>query len=317
MARLVAVFGVLLGSLALADTSPMVIAAPLEVRRSTGGETTKALQKELRTLLVKQPNVLTPPYSAWDTAVAAVKRQDCETNDDCLRELAVTAGTLYAIYVEVEQDPTKTEVIAVGRIVRKDGVLIEIEGKRFARVQLPRGADSFEAVAKVALARVLGSMKLSSLPPTMPAAEVPVVKQETPDAGTPVAAVTADAGIPPPPPLVIETPPTPPARIASYALLGVGAVSILTGGAFGVVAIADRGGIQADSAGNLLPGQTGKQRSVDTNATVSAVTLSVGAACVAAGITLMALAPGTDDHTILTVAPMPGGAAVMLSGRLP
>ncbi len=296
----------------------MVVAAPLEVRRSTGGETTKALQKELRLQLVKQPNVVAPTPSAWEGAIASLKRQDCGTNDDCLRELAVTAGALYAIYVEVEQDVTKKDVVALGRIVRRDGVLIPVGEQRVLRVQLTRGPDSFEAVAKVALARMLGMMNLGGLPSTLPSAE-PQVKQETPDAGTPQVAVveTPDAGVPPPPPLVIDTPGASTGRIASYALMGVGAASVLAGGVFGVMSLVDRGNIQADSNGNLNPSQVSTQQSVDRNATISAVTLTVGAACLAAGITLFALTPATDAHTIVSFAPTPGGATVMLSGRFP
>src|SRR5947208_11178823 len=135
MLRPVAVCAVFVASAAWGDSSPMVVAAPLEVHRSPGGETTKQLQKEFRLQVLKQPNVATPTPSAWDAAVGQLKRQDCEANDDCLRELAVTAGALYAIHVSVEQDLTKTNVAAQARIVRRDGVLIEVGGQRVTKVE--------------------------------------------------------------------------------------------------------------------------------------------------------------------------------------
>jgi len=321
MLRPVAVCVALVASAAWADSSPVIVAAPLAVHRSPGGETTKALQKELRLQLAKQSNVLTPTPSAWDAAVTQLNRQDCDSNDDCLRELAVTAGALYAIHAMVETDLTKKNVIAEARVVRRDGVLVEIAGERICRVQLNRGSDSFEAVAKVALAQLLRTMKLGELPSTLPSAEQHPPK-ETPDAGVAVTQVTpevTDAGIPPPPPLVIETPGPSSARIASYGLMGVGAASVVVGGVFGILAASDRGNIKTDPNGNLQPSQVSTQQGVDRNATVAAVTLTVGAACLAAGITLFVMSPAPDDHTVLSVTPtvVPGGAAVMVGGRFP
>lgn len=300
----------------------MVVAAPLEVHRSPGGETTKQLQKDLRLQLVKQPNVATPTPSAWDAALGQLKRQDCESNDDCLRELAVTAGALYALHVSVEQDLTKTNVIAQARIVRRDGVLIEVAGQRVTRLELPKGKESFELAAKGAIAKLLTSMKLGELPSTLPAAEPvkQVVQQEAPDAGTPPVAQLepqgVDAGIPPPPPLVVENPPTPGGRVAAYTLIGVGAAGVVVGGAFGIVALGDKDGINGVKNGNGNPSQVSTQQAVDRNATISAVSLSIGVACAAAGAALYFLLPGPDDHTVITAAPVPGGGAVVgFSGR--
>jgi hypothetical protein len=301
----------------------MVVAAPLEVHRSPGGETTKQLQKEFRLQVLKQSNVATPTPSAWDAALAQLKRQDCETNDDCLRELAVTAGALYAIHASVEQDLTKTNVTAQARIVRRDGVLIEIGGQRVSKVELPKGKESFEAAAKTALSRLLASMKLGELPSTLPAAEPvkPVVQQEAPDAGVAVAQVepqVVDAGIPPPPPLVVENAPTPPGKIAAYTLIGVGAAGVVVGGAFGIVALGDKDGITGVMNGNGNPSQVSTQQAVDRNATISAVSISIGVACAAAGAALYFLSPDADNHTVITAAPMPGGGAMVgIGGRFP
>ncbi len=326
MTRLLAVWVGLTAGAALAE-SPTVVAFPVAVHDAPSIAAARAVQKGFRQLLAQEPNVATPTPSAWDAAVSTLKRQDCETNDDCLRELAVTAGALYAIHVEVEQDLTKKDVVALGRIVRRDGVLIPVGEQRVLRVQLTRGPDSFEAVAKVALARMLGMMNLGGLPSTLPSAEQAVKPAETADAGTPQVAVveTPDAGIPPsPPPLVIETPGPSRGRITSYALGAGGVVAAAIGTGLVVSAMSDKSALNVDGSGSVgvpyTPDAAAKVRSANTNATAGTIALVGGGALVAAAVVLFFMSPAVDEPppaARMSLAPVPGGAVVGFSMEFP
>jgi len=309
----VAVYVLVVASAALADTSPTVVAAPLDVHRSPSSEVTTALQKHLRILLMKEREVLTPTPSAWDAAIVELKRQDCDVSDDCLRQLAVTSGTLYAIYAAVELDLTKTNVIAVGRIVRRDGVLMEVDGQKTFRVQVLKGKDSFEATAKVALAQLVATMRLSQLSASIPVDVRPPPEHPTPDAG--VEASKPDGGVEfPPPPMPLPVDEGEGQRTAGKVFLGAGVGIAAVGAVLGIVGVVNAGAVKPVD-GAIPPEQLSAYQTATVLRPTGLIVGGVGVAAAALGAILWATAPAAPVKPALV--PQPGGAMFVLSGDLP
>lgn len=283
--------------------APSFVAARLDVKRSPSDEVSVALNRHLRILLMKEPRGVTPTPSMWDAAITEHKRQDCDQNDDCLRGLAVLAGTVYAVYAAVELDLTRTSVTAIGRIVRRDGVLVEVGGQRGFQVVLPMLQRPFNLVAAAALTELVTQMKLSELPATLPANGVEAQKPSPPEVK------------PVEPPAAVVAPPQPGAGpLAGKVLLGAGGAVMVAGGVVALV-----GQIQAGTLtpvdGNLPPSQLGAWRAAVTLRPVGVTMLGVGAAAATAGALLWLLAPGAPVQAALV--PQHGGATFAVTGVFP
>lgn len=102
----------LVASVAAAQSKPTLIDYPLDVRSTVTNAQLTTLQDDFRQMLARGPAVLLSTRSNWKVAVGALKRQDCDVRNECLQQLATTAGTLYAIYASVERNAASTEVTA-------------------------------------------------------------------------------------------------------------------------------------------------------------------------------------------------------------
>lgn len=182
------------GGVAWAQPYPTVTAFPLDVRRSPAGFTAadeSALAAEFERLLRKS-GADVPDSGQFALALKELRRQDCDRDDECLKQLAQLAHTLYAMYVQVD-NTLAGNVVALGRVVRSDGIAVG----RTKTVTLPRGKKPFGDVAAAALERLLAELGVGDLPPQ---------RTVTPDAPK-VAATPA----PPPSPALTPPPLAPPA----------------------------------------------------------------------------------------------------------
>lgn len=308
----------LLSAVAVAQpNAPTVAPYPLEVlARGVDGAKVEELQAVSARLLVTA-GVTVQPKLTMKSAVERLKRQDCSTEDDCLRQLALLANALYGLYSSVEATP-KTVTVS-GRVVRDDGKRVSGPEKI---VEDRKPGEPVDVVAKRALPKLFAALKVGELPsvresatpvkpvePVKPPPEVKVVDAGVPDAG------------------VVEFPPPPPPPALESPLKPVGMVTAIAGGALflggGAVMLVGRG--QAATVltqdGALKAGSTSddalKARSATTTQNIGATLAGVGLVAGAAGLVMLLMAPAEPTKTTMVVAPVPGGAAVMLTGELP
>jgi hypothetical protein len=177
------------------EPQPTVAPFPLELKRTPAGFSAKEreeLQAEFRRV-VRNSGALVPNAGAMDSALAGLKRQDCDREDACLQQLAEKAQTLYGLYASIDYDVTKS-VVATGRVVRDDGQVIG----ELKAITIPKGKDSFVSIARVALVQLLDALKVRQLPPFREAKPVAVKPPE----------VVAEKHEPPPmPPPPVPSPP--------------------------------------------------------------------------------------------------------------
>ncbi|MBL8941219.1 MAG: hypothetical protein JNM69_42130 [Archangium sp.] len=307
----------LLSAVAVAQpNAPTVAPYPLEVlARGVDGAKVEELQAVSARLLVTA-GVTVQPKLTMKAAVERLKRQDCATEDDCLRQLAILANALYGLYSSVEATPKSVTVS--GRVVRDDGKRVAGPEKV---VEDRKPGEPVDVVAKRALPKLFAALKVGALPSVRESA-VPVkpVEPVKPPEVTVVDAGVSDAGItelpPPPPPPALESPLKPVgvvAAISGGALLVGGSALVLVGRGQAATVLGADG---AFKAGGTADDAT-KARSATTMQTVGATLAVVGVAAGAAGLVMMLMAPAEPSKTTMLVAPVPGGAAVMLTGELP
>jgi hypothetical protein len=303
---------VLAAGAGFAQNKPTLLDHPLEVKSGLNAAQREKLQDDFRLLLARRSGVLVPTRTAWKTATAALNRQDCEVRDDCLRQLAVTGGTLYALYAQVEMNAAGSEAIATGRVVSQDGAAVRAAMRATAPVK-----GAFADAAKKALDALLDQLELDKLPPVLASAQ--------PAATPPVAAATpaTSEALPPPPPPPSAEPDVP--RVAverspgSPALRAVAIVTTIAAVAgagvalgFGIGAANDRATLPAD--GHLASeADAQKQAQVNQNATVAlGVGIGAGALGVVSAILYVASAP--SERPRVSAAPILGGGALSVSG---
>lgn len=311
------VVGCLVSSIAAAQPAQAVIAPyPVEVLvRGLDASRVEELRSVSGRLLANEGVVVQPKLTMKD-AVNRLKRQDCATEDDCLRQLAILANALYGAYLTIEASP-KTVTVA-GRLVRDDGKRVAGPAKI---VEERKGNETVEAAARRALPRLFAALEVSKLPATRESS-----KQPEPVKPPEVTPVVVDAGVPDAGVPVMLPPPPPPPALESP-LKPIGLVAAISGGALfvggGALVLVGRG--QAASVlgadGALKAGATKTDadtaRSATTMQTLGAALAAAGVAAGAAGVVMMLLAPAEPAKTTMMVAPLPGGAAVMLTGELP
>ena len=310
--RSVPFFVTLLAATALAQGKPTLVDYPLDVKAPLPPAQHDELQSEFRMLLAKNPAVLLSTKTQWKASVSALKRQDCDVRDECLQQLAVSAGTLYALYASVSQNAAGTEVTATGRVVNQDRVQVRAP-LSFSAPRKPKG--SFNDAAREALGKLVAALELDKLSATLtsPIAD-PVVAVAPPPAQP-----KNELLLPPPPPL-----PPPEAVVTAqkdqgasslrpvawiFGGLGVAAAGVAVG--FGVSAASARATLPVD--GRFDETQARTQAAVNRDASV-ALGSSLGAAALlgTATVLFIASAPSTPK---LSLAPAPGGARVTLTGE--
>jgi hypothetical protein len=324
--RIVAVVVAVWSAVAAAQLGPTMAPFPLQLKRAPAGFTPKqevALQAEFPRLL-RQAGVQVPNSYALDVAFKRMKRQDCDVADACLSALALLSNTLYAVFVSVDYSLDET-VTVTGRAVSDDGALVRPPAQvKVANVQ----AKQFPAEVRTALGRLVDALGLAMLPPTRAATKppevvvpTPEVTKAVPDAGVAVSApAPVDAG------LVLPPPPPPPGEEPS-SLKTAGTVTAITGGVVAVAGAVMWGVGNGEAAKVLQPngvapaGVTAEQvrqlRSAAGLQSVGVAVAVVGVAAAGAGLVMRLLAPEKRMTTTMTVAPMPGGAALLWTGGFP
>lgn len=305
MKRLLLLATLVAASVVHAQSRATLIDAPLDVRIPMASSQSQALQSEFRQLLARRSGTLVPTPSAWKAAVAALRRQDCDVRDECLKQLAVNGSSLYALFASLERNAAGTELTASGRVVNQDGVLTR------GPVKVTVSAAAKDATTN-ALIELLAALKLDTLP-----AVLEPVKVAEPVKGVEPTLTLLPAPPPPLPPMVVTGPPadapTPPARVAGFVLLGLGLAAGATSAGFGISAALQRGELPVD--GRLVDeSQAQQQARVNSFATVSLGTaIGSGAALVAA----FALLGASGGQQTVALAPSfgPSGFSATLLWR--
>lgn len=238
----------------------------------------------------------------------------CGGDDRCLSELAAACGGQRALYVSVY--PFRPQMVFVGKLVRSDG-LVERSVSNL-EVSRPKGRLRPEMV-RPGIEKVLTEglhLETLDLEPLVPpskavavAVGAPVLvavgegKQEAPTAAPAPAPAQGASG----------------QRIAAYACLGAGAVTLVVGAALFFGAKGDENTYRAtlDSAGQRPPtaAAAAQQQSLRNQSGPVTAVLVTGAVLVAAGVTLWALDPGKSGSAHVELRPGPGGGSLVMAGR--
>lgn len=161
MLRLPWVLGLLLASSAAYGAKPSMMLFPLEFKREPA-RFTKADREALRVdaeRLLRVAGVELADFAKGDTALAELKRTDCEREDACLQQLAQKAETLYALYASLDFT-LEGQVVATGRVVRDDGKGMSPTES----VSLPLAGSALRAAASSVLAGLYEKLKVGGLP---------------------------------------------------------------------------------------------------------------------------------------------------------
>jgi hypothetical protein len=287
---------VLFAGAAAGQGRPTLVDCPLNVKTEVSDAVIADLQDDLRQQLARNPGVLVPTRSSWMAAVAALKRNDCEVRDECLQQLAVSAGVLYAMSLSLELNGAG-DVTATGRVVSQDGVVVRPPES----VQIAKLA-TFQDGARTALTLLLGKLKLDTLSPVP--ARAPVEASEGKET-------------------IVAVQPTPSRglRRGSFVTGALAIASAAVAAGFGISAMTARGTLPAN--GHFTSeAQARAQASVNQGATI-ALGAGLGAGVLgAASIALFVLSspasvptPAAAPAPSVSLAPTPGGATLVLSGR--
>ncbi|MDP2273959.1 MAG: hypothetical protein Q8K32_24675 [Archangium sp.] len=285
---------VLLAGVGFAQGRATLVDAPLDVRVPMPDVQVKALQSEFRQALARSSNVLVPTSSSWKQAIAALRRQDCDVRNECLRQLAVNANSLYALFASLERNAAGTELTATGRIVNQDGRIT----RNTVRLTAPAAGPT---AALDALKLLLQRLEIEKLPGVLSAE--PVAAAPAP----------ADTGLAPPPfplPEVTLVQRTSPARVAAWVTLSGAIASAGVSAGFGFSAAAQLAALPAD--GRLAnEAQAAQQRVIDRSATIA---LGAG---IGTGVLLVTSVVLFSASSPVTVAALPSakGGTVVVAGR--
>ena len=293
---------VLCAAPALAQGTPTLVDAPLDLRIPMPAAKAKAAQDDLRRLLAMRRDLLVPTGSAWKTATGALKRQDCDVRDECLKQLALNAQTLYALFASVERNAAGTEVTATGRVVNQDGRLVR------PPTQVTVSAASRNPVQD-ALRALLDKLDLGALPAVL--TPEPKVEPTPVPAPQPVVVTTPPPPPPEPQPVLVTSPTGPSAgRIVAGVTLGVGIAAAAVSATFGILGATQRSGLPVDGR-FTTDAQAQQQARVDTFASVSLGTGIGAGVLLVTSVVLFA----TSSSVSVAVVPSRDGAAFALSGR--
>jgi len=243
--------------------------------------------------------------------VAARPGGSCGGDDGCLAELARACGGQRALYVSVY--PFRPQMVFVGKLVRSDG-LVERSVSNL-EITRPKGRLRPEMIRpgiETVLTEGLHLETLDLEPLVVPSkavvGEAPIVavtevKQEVPPAAVAPAPVRGASG----------------QRIAAYACLGAGAVTLAVGVALFFGAKGDENTYRTtlDPYGQRPPTTeaSAQQQSLRNQSAPVTAVLVTGAVLVAAGVTLWVLDPGKSGSAHVELRPGPGGGALVMAGR--
>ena len=290
---------VLLAGVALAQGRPTLIDAPLDVRVPMPDAQVKVLQSEFRQSLARSRSVLVPTSSSWKQAISALRRQDCDVRDECLRQLALNANSLYALFASVERNAAGTELTATGRIVNQDGRLT----RPTVRVTVPA---SGRTAAIDALQKLLARLEIDQLPAVLSAEPLTQSPEQAPRS------VSAAGLAPPPlpPPEVMSVRKASPARVAAWVTLGASVAAAGASVGFGVSAATQLSALPSD--GRFIDeGQAQQQRVIDRSA---AIALGAGIGAGALLVTSVVLFTASSPVTVAAL-PSATGGTVVFAGR--
>ncbi len=280
-------------STALAQGKPTLVDFPLDVKSAVSEPQLTELQDDFRQLLARNNGLLVPTRTNWKLAVAAHKRQDCEVRNECLQQLAISAATLYAMYCSVEKNASG-EVTATGRVVNQDGVLVRPP----EQVKLPKGAR-FTDTAREALKQLLIKLALEKLSPVL---EKRVEEPKEPKEAVLVLPIAPAA-----------QPPTSGLRPVGFVTGGLAVAAAAVAVGLGVSASTARAALPSD--GHFLDeGQARSQASVNQAATLAFVSGTLAVALASTSVVMFVLS-APSRQTVLTLAPGPGGATMLFTGR--
>jgi hypothetical protein len=309
------------------EPRPLVAPFPLDFKRVPGGFSKKdreELQK-LLPLLVRGADAATPDPARLASSLAELKRQDCDREDECLAQLAKLSGSLYGLYVGLDYTLEK-RVVAVGRVVRDDGVAMGPA----KTVEVAR-QGAFKDIAREAVKQLLAQLGVGRLSPFRPASAVDAktdAPKQAPDAKEQKEAKEADARppevtpdvtkpelpLPPPPPPAVVADDGAGQRLAGRSLLIGGAIVAVAGASVLLAGRGVGGSLQPDMNQNLPREQLSTYRTASTLTTVGVVGLAVGGASAVTGAILMLTARGAPQVTA-GFAPMAGGAVLSIQGE--
>lgn len=284
------------------EPRPLVAPFPLDFKRVPAGFSKKdreELQK-LLPLLVRGADAAVPDPARMASSLAEFKRQDCEREDECLAQLAKLSGSLYGLYVGLDYTLEK-RVVAVGRVVRDDGVAM---GPAKTVEIVKQGA--FKDIARDAVNQLLAQLGVGALAPFRPAVEPvkPDVPKKDPEVKTP------DLPPPPPPPIVVDEGPSG-MKVAGWTMVGLGAASAIAG----AVVFATAGGVRKDASGNILAEDIEKLPRIQTQQAAGVGVLAAGLGVGAVGALLLGLAPAKTAPAVnMSVIPVNGGAVATVGG---
>ena len=291
----------LLAATALAQGKPTLIDYPLDVKTAITDAQQTVVQDDFRQMLARNSGILLPTRSNWQAAHSALKRQDCDVRNECLRQLATTAGTLYALYASLERNAAGTDLTATGRVVNQDGVQV-----RAPISVMVKKKGSFEEAAHDALVQLITKLELDKLSPVLTQAPVePKAELKQPEPAPEAARV-----------VVIDVPQaekrSSAPRTAGFVIGGLAVVSAGFSVGFGVSASGMRGGLPSDGV-LLNESQVRGQRAVNQRATLALASGVTAAVLAITSITLLAVSP--SDTPSVSFAPIPGGAAMVVGGQ--
>jgi hypothetical protein len=277
---------------------PSVTPFPLEIKRTPSSFSKKdgeELKKEFVRLTRKLS--LVPDNASLESALAELKRQDCDREDECLKQLAQKGSTLYAMFADVEFTITG-QVVATGRVIRDDGKLMGGPSK----ITMVKGKDSFKDMAKVALVRLLEELKVSALPayravektPDVPVVVAPPVEKR-PDL------------VPPPLPLPevkhTEVRSHAKERTGGWIVAGVGAAAVVVGL------------IVVETSGNPTTAPLPREQVVaKAGQQTAGVAVMIAGGVVAAGGLIWGLMK-KDEVVTTAIVPQADGASLVVGGR--
>ena len=300
-----------LAASAFAQGKPTLVDYPIDVKAPLPSAQQTELQNDFRMLLAKNPAVLLSTKSQWKAALAAHNRQDCDVRDECLQQLATTAGTLYAIYASVEQNAAGTEVTATGRVVNQDRLVVR---SRLTFTVPRRG--KFNEAARDALGQLITALELGTLSATLTPPMVP------PEVTPPPVAMDAPLRRPPAEDLVLVVPALPPepraesspkgARVGAWVVGGLGVAAAGVAAGCGIFAATARTSLPLD--GQLVDAsQARTQAGVNRDATISLVSSLCAAALLGTSVVLF-ITSAPPATPVVSLVPAPGGAQLTLTG---
>ena len=289
MSRSLRVGLILCASVATAQNAlPELAPFPLEIIR-TSEDCTREDRDELKKLLpmmLRTAEVTVPGSARLTAALSELNREDCDRDDACLAKLGTLSGSLYAFYGQVDFD-LDGNVVASGRVVRDDGRAVR--GPR--TVKIPAANGRFKVTAQVALKQLLAELDVSGLSPVRPLEPGAEVRAE-PLTGSSTRRPWSGVGVA--------------GIVAGAASVGVGIGFLATAGEVRT----DRSqGVQ-----RVFNEDASKVAGVQRSQAVAVSLLAAGAGLAVLGAGLIVLGP---VETVTTVVPTNGGAAVMMTGRLP